>query len=158
MLRQVTVNSTSSDKDVARFVELFAKGLVPGGSYWQWIHAWRRVRSDRVLWVHFEDLKRDTATQVRRIVEFLGLDKVVSAEQDIAAIVRNSSFEAMKQMVRQGRDTYPIDFFRKGVVGDHKHALTREQMDTLDMITHCAFHSTDIRYWRPRPDSSEVLK
>ena len=130
------------------FFNLFVCGLVPGGNYWQWLIDWNNARKKdrRILWIYYEDLKKDTFVQIERIVKFLGFDGLIDCENEIKEIVKESSFETMKKMVEDGKDNYVNGFFRKGIVGDHKNELSKKQIETIEVITKCKFHSSNIKY------------
>eukprot|EP01084_Bolivina_argentea_P238909 401416_1 len=137
--------------EFAKFFELFITGLVPGGNYWEWAVNWNNKymnNNGNILWVYYEDLKNDTSKQIHRIIKFLNFENIINKEDEIETIIENSSFNKMKSMIKNGQDNYPLDFFRKGVVGDHKNVLSSEQINVLNMITNCKFHSSKIKYWQ----------
>eukprot|EP01084_Bolivina_argentea_P204818 349833_1 len=136
-----------------KFFELFVCGLVPGGNYWDFVLDWYKYfhnnNNNNVLWIYYEDLKRDPLQQILSIIKFFNFNNIINTSEEIKTIIKNSSFNEMKSMVENGKDNYPINFFRKGIVGDHKNysKLTPQQIDTLDMITNCKFNSMNIKYW-----------
>ena len=136
-----------------KFFELFITGLVPGGNYCEWLINWNNACMDKsekykILWIYYEDLKKDTIRQIGRIVKFLGFENLINTEDEMRTIVKNSSFDAMKSMIENGEDNYVQGFFRKGIVGDHKNVLTKKQIDILQMITNCKLHMSKIKYWQ----------
>lgn len=57
---------------------------------------WTRAAEDgNVLFLHFEEMKADLADVIRRVVAFLGMAPLASAELD--AVVRKCSFEYMQR-------------------------------------------------------------
>ncbi|WP_437735264.1 sulfotransferase domain-containing protein [Sorangium sp. So ce1335] len=79
--------------DIETFsAEAFFKDA-PFGGYWEHLRSWwEQRRRDDVLFLCFEDMKRDHAAAVRRIAAFMG----VSDEQAIAVATRQSTFEFMR--------------------------------------------------------------
>jgi hypothetical protein len=63
----------------------------------------------QILWVRYEDLKRDPEVEIRRIANFL---EVSASETVIQNTIRHSGFTAMKEQ------SGGYQFFRKGKVGD----------------------------------------
>ena len=132
-----------------KFFQLFITGLVPGGSYWEFVNDWKNNSKNlNILWIYYEDLKKDAITQIIKIIKFLGFENIINTNDEIKQIIKNSSFFKMKQMIKNGKDNYPLNFFRKGIIGDHKNILTKQQINTLNMITKSKFHSfKDIKYF-----------
>ena len=61
------------------WVQRWGRGDVESGNFWVWHLGWwqeKRRDPERVLWVHFEDLKADAVRETTRVAKFLGLDKV----------------------------------------------------------------------------------
>jgi aryl sulfotransferase len=82
-------------KDVrAYFHEWLDRDGFPVWSFWQHVQSWWDIRAlDNVLLVHFNDLKRDLAGEMRRIAAFLGIE--IDAELWPKA-VQCCTFEHMK--------------------------------------------------------------
>jgi hypothetical protein len=93
---------------------------------------WPHYNDGNLLWLRYEDMKRDLPGSIDRINDFLGWD--VNAVQRQTAI-EYSSFEWMKQhaekFTRQLSSNVPVfkagGFIRKGEVGNFKNELTPEQ-------------------------------
>jgi hypothetical protein len=127
----------------------FAKGraLVAQGRrrYWYHLASWlKRRHDDDVLMVTFEDMKRDLASIVSRVAQFIG----VPLDDDLLAlVVRQSSIEFMREHGRHFDDHLihlarnqacglPADAatskVRSGRVGDHEAVLPSEISDEFD--------------------------
>ena len=131
-----------------KFFELFICGLIPGGNYWQWVNDWYyNKKSLNILWIYYEDLKQDPISQIIRIIKFLNFENMIFSMEEIKTIIKNSSFNKMKDMIKNGKDNYPLNFFRKGIIGDYKNTLNSKQIDILNMITNAKFHKTDLKYF-----------
>lgn len=93
-----------------------------------WPH---RHRAD-VLFVHYNDLQRDLAGEVRRLAAFVGVE--VDAE-DVAALVAGASIEAMRQDAIDAGDGLAMmfrdgarGFFNQGTNGRWEGLLDDEEL------------------------------
>lgn len=95
----------------------------------------------QLLLVRYEDLKADTARELRRVAAFLGMDGVNDAT--IASAVEYGSFSTMRAREASrpadgtpfaaGKEGDPESFkTRKGEVGGYVEYLTREQVAWLE--------------------------
>ncbi len=102
------------------------------------ILSWLPHKDDEnVLFLKYEDMKRDLQGAVSLIASFLGADL---SSDVIAKIADLTSFEKMQKdstvnyyWLDSGRKG-ATKFLRKGVVGDWKHFLTAEQSTEMDAI------------------------
>lgn len=97
---------------------------------------WAHKDEENVLFLKYEDMKKDPSRAVSQIASFLGAD--LSADT-ISKIVDLTSFKKMKAdntanfswdkaSIKDGEPT----FLRKGIVGDWKNILTPEQSAQMD--------------------------
>ncbi len=104
----------------------------PWWSFWENIRSWWEIRElPNVLLVHFEALKRDMPSEMRRLAGFLDID-IDESRWD--AIVEYCSFEWMK---RNATKSVPLGgafwdggaqvFINKGVNGRWRETLTSEE-------------------------------
>uniref|UniRef100_A0A0E0AC34 Sulfotransferase n=1 Tax=Oryza glumipatula TaxID=40148 RepID=A0A0E0AC34_9ORYZ len=133
-------------------VGFFCDGVSPFGPYWEHVLGyWRahRERPEQVLFLRYEEMKRDPAGHVRRLAEFAGVP-FTSPEEDggaVDAIVRLCSFDNMVglEATKGGRTqltttTVPNSaFFRRGEVGDWANHLSPEMAQRIDAITEAKF-------------------
>ena len=125
------------------YFEDFFAGRTIYGNYFDHVLNWWAHRNDKnVLFMKYEDMKRDLWSAVSKITEFAGfnLDK-----ETISEVVSKSSFESMKddplvnyswsKIYHQDR----VPFIRKGEVGDWKNYFSEEQSKRLDdvYLTRC---------------------
>ncbi|RVX00415.1 Cytosolic sulfotransferase 1 [Vitis vinifera] len=127
--------------------ELFCKGISFYGPFWDHVLGYWKdslASPQRILFMKYEDVKRDSLCQVKRLAEFMGFP--FSSEEEgqglIHEIMELCSFENLRNLkvnktgaisvgnVSTGKDT----FFRKGEVGDWKNHLTAEMADRTDRI------------------------
>ncbi|GKU91083.1 hypothetical protein SLEP1_g5004 [Rubroshorea leprosula] len=128
--------------------ELFCEGKSLYGPCWDHILGYWKAsleRPGRVLFLKYEDLKKDTAFYVKKLAEFMGYPFSMEEEQEgvVQKIVDLCSFENLSSLEvnktgtfhRQGLLRFPNkSFFRKGEVGDWKNHLTPEMAERLDKI------------------------
>jgi len=96
------------------------------GSWPDHVRGWwdRATSDDNVIFLHFEEMKRDLPGVVRRVASFLGLQAFTDGE--VAEVVRKCSFEYMRE--HEGTfEMHPphllatdAELFVKGTVDRHK--------------------------------------
>ncbi|XP_071687404.1 cytosolic sulfotransferase 13-like [Rutidosis leptorrhynchoides] len=131
--------------------ELFSKGVMPYGPYWDHVKEYNSAsleRPTKVLFLTYENMKKDTANGVKRIAEFLGYpftDEEVD-QGSIEEIVKLCSFESLKEVDQKGNyhGVPNGSYFREGKVGDWTNHLTNEMCMILDQITKEKFNGLDI--------------
>ena len=118
-----------------RFFKLFMHGLVLWGSWFSHIQGWWRHRDDpNVLFLRFEDLKKDLEGCVRKIIHFCELDV---PEERLKEILEKCSHHFMKR--HQNKFDFAMEvvfdrsftldsFIRKGEVGDWKALFSDAQL------------------------------
>jgi hypothetical protein len=105
------------------------------------VWARERARPQGLCLVRYEDLKRDTARQVERILRFSGLERIEDSKVEEA--VRFASFESMRAMesgdvLKTGRlrprDPGDAESFktRKGKVGGYVDYLTPDEIAWME--------------------------
>lgn len=83
---------------------------------------------DNILVVRFEDLKEDSARELRRMISFIGKEPMSDAR--IQRATEASSFENMCRLEEEkGGVTKPVRFMRKGKVGSWQELFTDEARD-----------------------------
>ncbi|XP_009863596.1 PREDICTED: sulfotransferase 6B1-like [Apaloderma vittatum] len=124
------------------FFDLFLKGEVVCGSWFDHFLSWEEHANDKnILFLFYEDMKKDLPKIVKEISLFLGLNV---DENDIQDICKKSSFSEMKS------DTENVNsdpshtvcaltsnrklIFRKGTVGDWKNHFTPKQNRRFEEI------------------------
>ncbi|HKD48923.1 MAG TPA: sulfotransferase domain-containing protein [Rhizomicrobium sp.] len=117
--------------DIRRyFLDWLERDGYPFWSFWENVKSWWEIRGlPNVMLVHFADLKRDMAGQIRRIAGFLDIDV---DEEAWPQILEHCSFDYM----RSHAETVPLGgvlweggaktFVHKGVNGRWKDVLTAQ--------------------------------
>ncbi|EOY22143.1 Flavonol 4'-sulfotransferase, putative [Theobroma cacao] len=129
--------------------ELFCQGISHFGPYWDHVLGywkWSLENPEKILFLKYEDLKKDPSAVVKRLAEFLGVHFSLEEEGKGVAqeITRLCSFESLSNLEVNKTKTYKFKsdlvlynniFFRKGQTGDSKNHLTNEMIQHLDKTT-----------------------
>ena len=127
------------DMDWDSFWKKFACGDVVYGDYFNYLLDWWPHRDDKnVLFLKYEDMKRDLPEAVSQVASFMGVELTESV---LAEIVHLSSFEVMKDddtsnyswTAAMKKENAP-KFMRKGIVGDWKNFFSTDQSAEMDAI------------------------
>ncbi|XP_066267931.1 sulfotransferase 1A1-like [Branchiostoma lanceolatum] len=128
------------------FKEFITPKEAYNGFWWDVIpEYWRHKDDVNMLFIKFEDMKRDLRGHVVKIANFLG--KPLS-DQRIDEVVVNCTFSAMKKNPSTNMSRNPamqrpffskaegsgLEFIRKGEVGDWKNWFSQEENETLEAI------------------------
>ncbi len=121
------------------FFRNFIYGNVEIGDFFDHVLSWWPHRNDdNVLFLMFEDMKKDPRTAITRIATFIGAD---ISDEVIDKVVAETSFDSMKKdktanysaleyLFRPGSTA----FMRKGEAGDWRNHLTPEQSAEIDQL------------------------
>ncbi|XP_019861933.1 PREDICTED: sulfotransferase 1C4-like [Amphimedon queenslandica] len=122
------------------FFEFFMKGEVPFGLWFDHVLEWWKYKdAENILFLMYEDLKKDLSGSVKAIAQFMGysLDDAM-----IEKITRQCTFDSMKDNPLATYDSLPeapevtvsnsTPFIRKGVIGDWKNHFSDEQSARFD--------------------------
>ncbi|XP_058037081.1 sulfotransferase 1C2-like [Ahaetulla prasina] len=122
------------------FLEKFVAGKIAWGSWFDHVQGWWKAKNRHpILYVFYEDIKKDPAREIQKVAQFLGskLSGTVVSE-----IVQHTKFESMKTNPMANYSTIPSfilnqdisPFMRKGTVGDWKELFTVAQSEQLDNL------------------------
>uniref|UniRef100_M4DLJ0 Sulfotransferase n=1 Tax=Brassica campestris TaxID=3711 RepID=M4DLJ0_BRACM len=133
-------------------VAAFCKGKFIGGPFWDhvleyWYESLKNP--NKVLFVTYEELKKQTEVQVKRIAEFIGCG--FTAEEEVSEIVKLCSFESLSSLEvnRQGKLPNGIEsnaFFRKGETGGWRDTLSESLADVIDRTTEQKFGGSGLKF------------
>ncbi|XP_030065082.1 sulfotransferase 1C4 isoform X2 [Microcaecilia unicolor] len=118
------------------YFEKFLAGEVPWGPWHDHVKGWWEAREhQRILYLFYEDMKKDPAHEIQKVMQFLEKDL---GEKVIEEIVGHTSFQAMKENPMTNYCSHPCfdhsisPFIRKGTVGDWKTHFTVAQNEIFD--------------------------
>ncbi|KAM7279985.1 hypothetical protein ACFE04_007119 [Oxalis oulophora] len=137
----------------------FCKGTSPYGPYWDHVLGYWKAsleNPERILFLKYEDLKREPLLNVKKLAEFLGQPFSFTEENEgvVEEIIRLCSFQNLSNLdvnkasesssnIRiPGNKTY----FRKGEIGDWKNHLTPEMAAYIDGITEEKFQGAGFSF------------
>ncbi|NXN87167.1 ST1D1 Sulfotransferase, partial [Bombycilla garrulus] len=122
----------------AEFLENFMAGKVVYGSWYDHVRGWWEKRQEKnILYVFYEDMKKDPKREIQKILQFLGKKL---AEETVEKILHHTSFQEMRKNPAANYETMPFTFmdhsispfFRKGISGDWKNHFTVAQNERFD--------------------------
>lgn len=136
------------------YIELFFTGRVIYGSYFEHVrYWWKRKDDDNVLFVRYEELKKNLGGQIIAIANFLGVDL---SQENAEKIAERSTFTAMKSTLdtstvtlERHKDTLfkkGASLLRKGIVGDWKNHFSDEQLARLNALYEFHFKDTGLEF------------
>ena len=137
------------------FLEYFLAGKVAFGDYFDHVLSWWAHRDDdNVLFITFEDLKRDPESMVARIATFMGYSHL--SQEVIRTIAEKTTFDKMRENETVNyswrdsrRDPRAPPFMRQGAIYDWKNQFSVEDSQHLDKIYHDRLSGTDLEsYFR----------
>lgn len=129
----------------------YAYGTMHFGSWFNHVLGWWKHKDHpNILFIKYEDMKKDAFSIVSAIAEFIGcgLEKKV-----IDSIVGMTTFDAMKDrssswLPKHFHHEHPNEepFMRKGVVGDWKNHFTAEQWAEFDAVYAEKMNDTGLKF------------
>ncbi|XP_072044656.1 sulfotransferase 1C4-like [Amphiura filiformis] len=121
------------------FDDFMAGKLNYGHWYEHYLGFWNRRHEENILFIKYEDMKKDHKAAVTQICDFLGY---TYSEEILASITEHTTFSSMKKNPMTNPDSlFPrkvtaekdnTSFMRKGKVGDWRNYFTDEQSKALD--------------------------
>ncbi|CAN0916299.1 Cytosolic sulfotransferase 5 [Linum grandiflorum] len=138
-------------------VESFCRGVTPFGPYWEHVlEYWQESKRcpDKVMFVKYEDLRRQPEPHVRKLAAFIGRP-FGDDDGEVKKVIWRSSFDRLKELDVNKTGKPPqaswvpsmrnSDFFRRGEVGDWRNYLSLEMAKRIDNITREKFRGTELR-------------
>lgn len=116
------------------WLKLFMEGRVQRGSWFDHVLGWWEHKdAENLLFLKFEDMKRDFDGQLRAIAAYLGHEL---SEEVIDKIKLATSFSRMKTEQFSNHKEIPQleEFFRKGEIGSWKDQFTVAQSEAFDRL------------------------
>ncbi|XP_062099627.1 cytosolic sulfotransferase 15-like [Humulus lupulus] len=140
------LNHCSSKWSLEEFVEAYCNGVEVYGPFWShFLGYWKQSvkNPQKVMFFKYEDLKKDTKTQVKRLAEFVGFP--FSLEEETLGIVDEilefCSLKNLKELdVNKHGKFMPYfenkSYFRKGEVGDWVNHLSSDMVEHVEKLIH----------------------
>ena len=118
------------------FIPMFMKGEVGYGSWFDHVLGWWAHKDDpNVLFLKYEDMKKDLSGSVQQIAEFIGC---TITKEELEAVVKQTEFGSMKSNPLANYswegEHQVTPFMRKGMVGDWKNHFSDEESAMFDTL------------------------
>ncbi|XP_033136440.1 cytosolic sulfotransferase 12-like isoform X2 [Brassica rapa] len=142
----------TAEYPIEKVVEAFCQGKFIGGPFWDHVlEYWYESRKNpnKVLFVTYEELKKQTEVEVKRIADFIGCG--FTAEEEVSEIVKLCSFESLSKLEvnRQGKLPNGIEsnsYFRKGEIGGWRDTLSESLAEVIDRTTEEKFRGSGLKF------------
>ena len=129
------------------FLGCFLKGDLPYGSYFDHVlEWWSRKDNENVLFLNYEELKRDLKGQVKIIAEFLGFK---FSDEEAKAVAEECSFQAMgnKSSNKKFSKTFQKNsHLPKGIVGDWRNYFSDAQVEEFNQLCKSRMDGTGLEF------------
>jgi hypothetical protein len=152
---QVNGNSFGS-MPLEEAFNLFCQGVSTRGPYWDNVLGFWKAsfeNPNNVLFLKYEDMKRETLGNVKKLARFLGYPFTLGEEENgvVQEIIELCSFEIMSNLEvnKSGKSNHEVKFnlfFRNAKVGDWKNYLTPEMIERMDQITLEKFSASGLKF------------
>ena len=150
-------SSTGEDAELEKAFELFCDGVTYYGPYWDHVLGYWKASlesPERILFLKFEDLKKEALFYVKKIAEFISYPFSLEEEEkgmvqkivDLCSFQNLSELEVNKTGHLHGNMFEKRLFFRKGETGDWKNYLTPTMATRLDQITEQKLRSSGLTF------------
>lgn len=140
-MKKILEDSDSDSVVLETGLEMMCRGVDVFGPFWNHVLGYWKMsieRPDKVLFLKYEDMKRDSRTQLKRLAHFLGVP--FSQEEEgqgmIEEILRLCSFDSLRNNAN-GMHVSGVknsSFYRKGEVGEwinHVNPSIVERVENL---------------------------
>ncbi len=114
------------------WLKMFLDGRVQRGDWFDHVLSWwERRESENILFLRYEDLRRDYETELRNIAKFLGYPLEQSL---LEKVMEKTAFKTMSQAYFSNMHEIPgfEGFFRKGQIGSWRNQFTKSQEEKFD--------------------------
>ena len=137
-------------------IDMYCRGASHFGPFWNHLLGyWKESleRSEKVLFLKYEEVKEQPTYHLKKIAEFIGCPFSLEEEEkgvieDIASLC---SFENLSSLEvnNSGKILLGYErkaFFRRGEVGDWKNYLTNEMAERLDLVTQQNLYGSGLEF------------
>jgi len=124
------------NEDINKFAQHFFRGNLWLGNFWEYTKQWEEFSEAnpnlKILFLQFEDVIKNKAKELERIIKFLGLEDI-----NIDEIVEKTSIEKAREQrkavyEKSGREFTEGKLFRAGKTASWKECLTPETLKVYE--------------------------
>ena len=135
------------DGGLNEFVPLFLDGKVTCNHFWEWHRDWwiaKEAYPENILWLQYEDMKKDLEKEIRRIIDFLKLDKT---DEEIKKVTERSTFSSMKaESAARNDHAAQKNHYRSGKAGGWEDVMSAEVVAAFDAKTEKMYSECSLRF------------
>ncbi|XP_073127414.1 cytosolic sulfotransferase 15-like [Henckelia pumila] len=138
------------------FLETYCQGMHVYGPFWEHVLGYWNAHlksPEKVLFLKYEDLKKDINFSMKKIAEFIGFPFSLEEEKAglIEEIAKLCSFDKLKNLEvnKVGMHSPHIKnsyFFRKGEIGDSANYLTPHMVDRIEKVVEEKFEGSGLKF------------
>ncbi|XP_029849154.3 sulfotransferase ssu-1-like [Ixodes scapularis] len=125
-----------ADGTFDEFFEMFIEGKVDTGDYFDNLLSWYEHRNDpNVLFLTYEDLKKDTAAWVLKIAHFLGEEygiKLRANPRALDEVIEQTNMVSMRKHVNKGLESFFVDV--KAIPEERRPRWLRLMMESVGEV------------------------
>ena len=148
----------SLEWNIEKYVEIFCKGENEYGPFWDHVLGFWKAsleKPEKVLFLKYEDMVEDTASQVKRLAEFVGFPFSEEEESNgvVEQIVELCSLKNLKELDvnKHGKlkAVFGLEnkiFFRKGQVGDWINHLSPAMVESVNKVIREKLHDSGLTF------------
>ncbi|XP_065865427.1 cytosolic sulfotransferase 5-like [Euphorbia lathyris] len=147
---------TDFEMPMEEFFELYFKGVVSYGPYWDHVLGyWKESleKPNKVLFLKYEDMKEDTVSCLKRIAEFIGhpfseeedRNSVIEEIVELCSLRKLKNLEVNKNGMYMGKSPNKA-FFRKGEVGKWVDYLSPSKKQHLENVMEEKLKGSDLSF------------
>merc|ERR1719162_604443 len=133
--------------DLDAFIPLYLAGKVTHGSFWDWHRDWWPAKEkypETVLWLHYEDMKKDLGKEIRRVSEFLNLER---SDDELDKVTERCTFNSMKkESESHGGYIAKKNHLRSGKTGGWVDVMSPESIEAFDAKTEQLYSDCGLRF------------
>lgn len=137
------------------FCEMFLNDNAPIGPVWpHMLDFWNMRHEPNVLFLKYEDMKKDLASTIYMCAKFLGVENSIS-DKDVAQMCDHLKFDRMQKnpavniksyLPMNGDSDQSVQFIRKGQIGDWKNYMSSELSARFDEWTRKHTEGTELEF------------
>lgn len=126
------------------FCEIFLTDKAPIGPVWpHMLDFWHKRHDPNVLFLKYEEMKKDLASTIYKCARFLGVDDSITNE-DVSQMCDHLNFDRMQKNPAVNIESYlnfnrdsekGVQFIRKGQIGDWKNYMSNDLSARFDEWT-----------------------